>query len=164
MALLPPGDAKWLLIVQDTRCTTPTFASLERCLACATRRVGEHCRFRKNRLCAVHRDTGAVRCLGGFAKGSGFRLSRHPAVEGGGSVISAQEHQDATYVLRHICRPFVDALLEERSLLPDGARIVVAASQMASASADPAKEARVAMEHITPGEKQLCDWCNTTIM
>ena len=151
-----------ILKTQDKRCTVPAFESLPPCLACYANKPGEHCRFRKSRLVALG-PAGTVRSLQSFTSGSGFRLVDHD----GGLIKPADKRDDkgdARHVLQYACSSFLEALKSEQGMLPEGASLTIATSQLAIGSADPTSETRAACEHTNaPGEKQLCDGCNTTI-
>ena len=134
------------------------------CRSCKSGVQGEHCRFRKARLVARSAD-GSARALGTFASGSGFALSTHDCAVRATPAERKAKHQ----ILQHACTTLTTLFEEERSLLPPDADVVVATSQLTVASFNPSAEARAAVEHRglpkgAPGERQLCDWCNTTIM
>ena len=146
---------------QDKRCSAPDFVTLPPCLSCMKNYSGEHCRFRKNRLVAWSKD-GTVRSLESFASGAGFRLAQCD-LDGSPSLGAVQ--RNACHILRHACDPLMSTLLNERRLVPDDATITIATSQLKAGSADPTAETRAAVEHTNaPGEKQICDWCHTTIL
>ena len=161
----PPArlHAKEVQEVQNKRCTVSDYEGLPMCRSCKSGVPGEHCRFRKARLVARAPD-GSARPLGTFASGSGFALSTYD-----GTGATDAERQSKQHILKHVCATLTSLVDEERALLPPNADIVVATSQLTVASFDPSAEARAAIEHRglpkgAPGERQLCDWCNTTIM
>jgi hypothetical protein len=144
--------------VQNTRCTTPGYSSLPMCVSCSKNKGSvEHCRFRKARLVA-RSASGAVRSLESFVSGTGLALSR------GKLAPTAAEKKAAACVLQYACRPLLELIEEEQALLPVGAKLTIATAQLSAASVDPASEVRAAVEHRAPGERQLCDYCDTTIM
>ena len=160
-----PLHAEETVEVQISRCTTPAYSGLPSCLACAKSKGGEHCRFRKIRLVARSPD-GNGRSLGAFASGSGYKLAEREASGDMTKRALVAEQRAAQHVLAHICRPFLSTLAAEKALVPSGASVTTATSQMIIGSANPAHEVRAAqtLDRRVPGERQLCDWCETTIL
>ena len=131
------------------------------CVPCSKHNHGEHCRFRKVRLVA-RLPSGTARSLGTFCSGAGFSLATRAAEEGGTSLA---ERRDATFILERTCQTFVDLLDAELALLPVDAELKVATAQLTAASHDPNADGKSTVDrsHLE-GERQLCDWCGTTIM
>ena len=145
--------------VQKTRCTTPAYSNLPMCVPCSKNKHSEHCRFRKARLVA-RLPSGSARSLGTFCSGSGFSLSRTEK-----EATDAAQRKDASFILEHACRPLLELLDAEIDLMPADAPVTVATAQLTAASADVTADVKSTVDrsHLE-GERQLCDWCGTTIM
>ena len=148
---LSPGEA---MEVQQMRCRTPRYGVVQRCRSCSTNR-NEQCRFRYMRRLAT-RDGLVIRPLGTFEDGSGYRLNiaRH-GLAGSGSAV---DH--ARYVLEQLAVPFVDVVTEELRM-SEGEEVVIV---NAKARGAPPKQGVLPQGYSKDGgERQLCDWCSTTL-
>ncbi len=150
---LREGEA---LEVQTTRCCTPRYAALQRCRSCRQNR-NEQCRFRFMRHLAS-RDGEPVRALGTFEHGSGYRLSTAPA--GRAEPPTAADAAHAERVIRHLAAP-LEAIAAEELELTRGEAVVVV---NAKARGAPPKTSFLPQGYSRDGgERQLCDWCFSTI-
>ena len=146
--------------VQRTRCTTPAYCRLPPCRACAAHNSREHCRFRKVRQVA-RAPSGKARSLETFVSGSGFSLAAIGARDGS----SSTERKDSAYILKHACGLLMEQIDAEVELVPDDVDVKVATAQLSAAAVDPTVDGKSVVDrsHLE-GERQLCDWCGTTIM
>ena len=152
--VLQPGET---MEVQRMRCRTPRYAVVQRCRSCSTNR-NEQCRFRYMRRLAT-RDGVVVRPLGTFEPGSGYRLNMSGTGTGGGTAAaSAAEH--ARVVLHHLAAPFEEVVADELALSAGEEVTVVNAK---ARGAPPRAGFLPEGYSKNGGERQLCDWCSTTL-